>query len=106
MKIFFTKIAVLAAVGLSACKKEEKLNCTNLTAEFEKVLSLEDKFLNGPTVANCNASKSAAISFFNKLKDCPGADASEFDDLISEIKNNPCTEESIKEEIEESPSEY
>ncbi len=60
-------------------------------ADYTKIDNLSDKFEAEPTTANCNALKKATIDMFNKLKSCPGVDASTIQPFIDEYKDEDCT---------------
>lgn len=95
-KSLISYVAVFAAVILvsaSGCKKEESStgNCNNLTAMLLPIQQQAAEYAANPTPAKCQALKSAAVAFFEKLEKCDSMEAKIMKESAMSWKNLDCS---------------
>lgn len=79
------------AVFFTSCSKDEDntSNCAEKhTTYLDKTNAAALKYGQNPTVANCNAYKSAVQEYINQTKGCPGAQTETLTESLNSLNCN------------------
>lgn len=69
-----------------SCSKENNSSCAERHTKYlDKTNAAAQKYGSNPTVANCNAYKTAIQEYINKTKGCPGAQTKSLTELLNSI---------------------